>query len=59
MVQKLLTVPEVAEFLGAARATVYAWCQQGKIPHVRVGDLIRFDPAELQTWLESRRRGAA
>lgn len=35
-----ITVPEVAEYLGMHRNTIYRACQAGGIPHKRVGGKI-------------------
>src|SRR5690349_15084436 len=45
--EKLLTVREVAERLGVCRATVYAMVERGALPHVRIGNNVRFHPADL------------
>ncbi len=52
----LLTPDEVAQMFGIARKTVLVWARQGQIPCVRVGRFVRFDPAEIDRWLDSRRR---
>lgn len=44
---KLLTVPEAARVLRVAPATLYAWCRQRRIPHVRLGDRIFLDAAAI------------
>ena len=40
--EKLLTVKEVSEMLCAKPATVYAWAEQGMIPHLKLNGLLRF-----------------
>jgi excisionase family DNA binding protein len=40
----LLTVAEVARRLRVSRATVYKLVAEGKLPHVRIGNAIRFTP---------------
>ncbi len=52
----LLTPEDVAQMLGVARKTVVVWARLGQIPCVRVGRLVRFDPAEIDRWLDNRRR---
>ncbi|MGH9784230.1 MAG: helix-turn-helix domain-containing protein [Terriglobia bacterium] len=32
--------------------TIYAWVSQGKIPCVKVNGVIRFDPGEIEPWLQ-------
>jgi excisionase family DNA binding protein len=38
---RLLCVPEVAEYLGVSAATVYRLCASGALPHIRVVESIR------------------
>ncbi len=54
--EKLLTVAEVAEAMGVCRATVYALCDRGELPHVRVSNAIRFSGADLERFLRLGRR---
>jgi excisionase family DNA binding protein len=48
---------EAAKFLRKGRNSIYILAREGKIPHYRVGNSIRFDLNELRAWLESNRRG--
>lgn len=54
-----LTAREVAEYLSLNKSTLYMLVAQGKIPHFRLGSLIRFDPACIADWLEKRMSGVA
>jgi len=36
--------------------TVYRWKDEGKIPHVRINGLIRFDTKEIENWQEKNRK---
>lgn len=45
---KLLTVKEAADFLQITENTIYLWARQGKLPCIRFGTSIRFDPDELK-----------
>ncbi len=48
---KVLTVDEVAKFLGIHRLTVYEKARKGEIPAVRVGRNWRILKEELESWL--------
>ena len=50
----LLTAPQLAELLNMARTTLYEMAANGRIPHIRIGSSIRFDPAATARWLRSR-----
>jgi len=49
--EKLLSVREVAHFLGVDEATVYRKARAGQLPTVRVGRLWRFPQIRLMRWL--------
>jgi len=51
---KLLTVEEIAEYLSLKPSTIYQWTHQGSIPHVKLGNRVRFKVSQIERWLESR-----
>jgi excisionase family DNA binding protein len=56
-VRPLSDVYAAAEFLHRSRNSIYILAREGKIPHYKIGNSIRFDLDELRSWLESNRRG--
>jgi excisionase family DNA binding protein len=46
---------ELSEHLGLAIATVYDWIYRKKIPHYKMGRLVRFDLKEIDEWARERR----
>jgi excisionase family DNA binding protein len=62
MPSDLMSVQDLAEYLGVARQTIYQWRYQGFGPDsVRVGGAVRYRRAEVDAWLEAhaeRRQGA-
>ena len=57
--ERLLTVQELAEYLQLPVQTIYRWrAMQGGPPGYRVGRHVRFDAAEVDSWLRERRDGA-
>jgi excisionase family DNA binding protein len=56
---RLLDVPEAAALLQVKPKTLYAWAAGGKVPHRRVGSLVRFHRAELLEWTAEQAQGAA
>jgi excisionase family DNA binding protein len=46
-----LTVAELAAATKIAKSTWYQWIHDGRVPHLRIGDCVRFDAAEVEAWL--------
>ncbi len=53
----LLTIPQVAEYLGVCRAHVYKLIANG-LPIIRLGRLVRVNTQSLQTWLQKQEHNA-
>lgn len=51
---RLLTVPELAEYLQVPESWLYARTATNEIPYVRVGRYVRFRKAEIVEWLQGR-----
>ena len=49
-----LTTKQAAEMLGIHPMTIYKWSRTGRIPTLRLGGALRFDPQALAAWLEDR-----
>lgn len=50
--EKLLSVEEVADYLGVPVNTLYQWRHKGTGPIAyRVGRFLRYDPAQVRDWL--------
>lgn len=49
--QALISVGDVAQWLGVSKKWVYRKVAAGSIPHVRVGSLLRFNPILIEAWL--------
>ncbi len=54
--KQYLDIAALAERLLIKRSTLYAWAEQGTIPHLKLGRLLRFDPDEIEAWLQDHRR---
>jgi excisionase family DNA binding protein len=54
--KQYLNIAALAERLLVKHSTLYAWAEQGTIPHVKLGRLLRFDPDEIEAWLQHHRR---
>ena len=53
----LLTLNALAELLACHPQTLYKACRAGKMPHIRTGGRIRFDPRAIAGWLKQRSVG--
>ena len=51
----LWTVPDVARCLRASTSWVYKAAEQAKLPCIRIGTMLRFEPAVIRAWLAQRR----
>ena len=49
--KEVLSVTEVADWLGVNRKTIYEAAGRGKIPHRRLGKRLLFSRGALLTWL--------
>ena len=52
---KLLTPRELSDLLNCKLSTVYAWAKAGEVPARKINGLVRFDPVEIDQWIEKSR----
>ena len=48
------TAEELAEVLSLSRKHIYKLAKKGRMPSLRIGGAIRFDPHTTAAWLESK-----
>ena len=53
----LMSIKELAQMLCVKEAGIRQWIQLRQIPFLKIGRLIRFDPKEIQVWIESKKVG--
>ena len=53
----LMSLPDVARYLGMKERTIYVWAQEGRIPAFKLGATWRFRREEINAWLETHRSG--
>lgn len=51
----LIGLPQVAERLGVNERHVRRLVAERRIPYLKWGHLLRFDPVEIERWLEAAR----
>jgi len=54
MVDQLMTVREVADYLKVNERTVYRMATAAEMPAFKVGSSWRFKTSELEVWMEQR-----
>ena len=54
--KKLLSPSEVAAKLGLSRPHIYTLASAGKIRSIKFGRAVRFDPADVETFIRKHRR---
>jgi excisionase family DNA binding protein len=56
MARKFLTVKDVAEMLSISVQTAYKWARCGRLPAVKLGYLLRFDPDAIERLIERSKK---
>jgi len=56
MMDEIMTLQDVAEYLKISDRTVYGYAQRGVLPGIKVGTAWRFRKADLDEWLDRQRR---
>ena len=46
---------ELAEYIGMSINTVYYWVLTKQIPHYKLGNRVKFNIADVDQWLETRK----
>jgi excisionase family DNA binding protein len=57
--EPLLDLPAVAKRLGVNERHVRRLVAERRIPYLKWGRLLRFDPVEIEAWLDDARRRSA
>ena len=55
----LWDVKDIARVLKASVSWVYKAVERGDLPYIRIGAMVRFDPAAVRSWLEARKVGTS
>ena len=56
---RLLSAEEAGEAYGFKPAYLREQARQGRLPSVKFDFFVRFDPADIEAWIDSRRRGGS
>ena len=52
MLQELLNVKELAKIIKVKQGTIYLWVNQRKIPHIKLGKKVLFNPKDIAHWID-------
>jgi excisionase family DNA binding protein len=52
---EMMNVHELARFLGVTESFIYKNVQRLKIPHVKLGKMLRFLSSDIKSWLQNRK----
>ncbi len=53
---ELLDIPTLAQHLGVQPRHIRRLVHEKRIPYIKWGHLIRFDPDDIRTWLKTNRQ---
>lgn len=56
---RLMNITEVADVLGVDVRHVRRLVHERRIPFLKWGHLLRFDPTEIEAWIDQARQGVA
>jgi excisionase family DNA binding protein len=56
VVNRLLTIAEAAALLGVRAQTLYLWVSQKRVPHRKIGRLVRFTESDLEEFVGRQKR---
>jgi len=59
LIEPLMTLPEVAQALGVNERHVRRLVQERRIPFIKWGHLLRFDPDDVEAWILRHRVGTS
>ncbi len=57
MSKKFLSSADVAKLVGVGQVTIWQWCRRGLLPHWRFNRTLRFDPMEVDAFVNAARMG--
>ena len=57
MTERLIDAKAAGELLGVPHTWVLEEARHDRVPHIRLGRYVRFDPEQLLAWARNRQRG--
>lgn len=56
--KRLLSVDELALYIGFPKGTIYNWVSERKIEYIKLGKHLRFDKAYIDQWIEEHKQSS-
>ncbi len=56
--EKLLSVNQLADILGLKKVTIYEWARDNKIPFIKLGKRVLFQPCDVKEFIKTNRKEA-
>ena len=56
--EKLLSVNQLADILGLKKITIYEWVRINKIPFIKLGKRVLFQPSDVEEFIKTNRKEA-
>jgi excisionase family DNA binding protein len=53
---RLMSVDELANYLGLRKQTIYNWLHQKKITGIKIGKVWRFERNEIERWIKGHKK---
>ena len=53
---RLMSVEELANYLGLRKQTIYNWLHQKKISGIKIGKVWRFERNEIERWIKGHKK---
>jgi excisionase family DNA binding protein len=53
--KQLLTIKEACELMAMTKSRLYYMIFHKTIPYLKIGASVRFDPVDLEKWIESQK----
>lgn len=55
MEKRYVGIDDLAQYLGLTKGSLYVWVHQRRIPHFKLGKLVKFDIIEIDRWLKDKK----
>ncbi len=54
MQERLMSLGELAKYIGVSKATIYRYVKRKKIPAIKIGRLWKFRRNKIDAWIEKQ-----